>query len=153
MNLKKLREQISQKCNLIQEKLSDLFFKKYSCVLLVDDEELSNYFNKRLIESLEITNKVKYVSSGEDGLKFLKRIKNKHFPLLILIDTAMPVMDGFEFLELAIFCNFIKEDGVTIAFLTSDNCQNTEIIKEKGFENYTFLSKPLNKDKMRVFFN
>lgn len=154
MNLKKLRDEILRKNALIREELSDLspFFKKYSCILMVDDEEMINFFNEKTIESLQISNKIKHVSSGDQGLKFLKKIKSKHFPLLILIDTSMPVMDGFDFLELAIFCNFIT-DNVTIAFLTSDNCLNTELIKRKGFEDYIFIQKPLNKDNMRVFFN
>ncbi|SRR6266403_2400456 len=154
MNLKKLRDEILKKNALIQEELSDLspFFKKYSCILMVDDEEMINFFNKKTIESLQISNKIKHVSSGEKGLRFLKKVKLKHFPLLILIDASIHITDGFDFLELAIFCNFITDD-VTIAFLTSDNYKNTESVKTKGIKDYIFIQKPLNRDNMKVFFN
>jgi CheY-like chemotaxis protein len=153
MDIRKLRQEILYKSSLIREELSDLspYFKKFSSVLIVDDDDMINFFNKKTLETLQISKKVNYVSSGEEGLMFLKRLKSKNFPLLILVDTSMPVMDGFEFLELAMFCNFIT-DGVTIAFLTSENCQNTELIKKKGFESYIFIQKPLNKDSMKVFF-
>lgn len=154
-DINKLRSEILKKSANIREVLSDLniFFKKYATVLIVDHSEITNFFNKKLIESLNICSKVKSITDGEKGLEFLKKIKNKHFPLLILIDINLPVIDGFEFVELAIFCNFITENGITIVFITDiQSDTDIEILKSKGLINYPIIEKPLTKDKLKILF-
>ena len=78
---------------------------KLNCVLLVDDDEATNFINKMVVEHAGASNYIKVVLNGRDALKYLTNqdeFSNEEInpkPQLILIDINMPVMDGWEFLE------------------------------------------------------
>lgn len=75
--------------------------KRLNLILLVDDDETTNYLNKRLLNNLAIAERIEVATNGEEALKFLQtnHAAGNPNPELILLDIKMPVMDGFEFLE------------------------------------------------------
>mgnify|MGYP001352991831 CR=1 FL=1 len=80
--------------------------KKLNCILLIDDNPPTNYFNKRLINKLGMAEEVFAVENGRLGLDFLTNQGEYASngtkypkPALIILDINMPVMDGWEFLE------------------------------------------------------
>src|SRR5712671_2348381 len=70
-------------------------------ILLVDDDEVTNVHNKNLIEKSGLVEKVTVVGSGMDALSLLRMRSDSGGiqPELILLDTLMPVMDGWQFAE------------------------------------------------------
>jgi len=70
-------------------------------ILLVDDDEATNLFNKRVIENSGLAEKVTVALSGIEALGLLrtKFIPDGTMPELILLDALMPVMDGWKFAE------------------------------------------------------
>ena len=70
-------------------------------ILLVDDDEATNLFNKRVIENSGLAEKVTVALSGIEALSFLrtKFIAAGNEPELILLDAAMPEMDGWKFAD------------------------------------------------------
>lgn len=72
---------------------------KYSKVLLIDDNSIDNFVNKKLIEMTGFASVVEVYESAVEALKELKGKKTEQLPDVIFLDIMMPVMDGFAFLE------------------------------------------------------
>ena len=71
-------------------------------ILLVDDDEVTNFYVEHLIRKMSLARSVHVEMSGRDALDYLGRVqatKQESLPDLILLDINMPVMNGFEFLE------------------------------------------------------
>src|SRR3954471_11141997 len=64
-------------------------------VLLVDDEYISNFINKKLIENIDASIQAIEFNNPEEAFHKLPFIK----PDLIFLDINMPSMNGWDFLE------------------------------------------------------
>ncbi len=72
---------------------------RYNTVMLIDDNSLDNFINKKLIESNGFAEKVNTYQEATEALEFLKTCPRTEWPEVIFLDINMPVMDGFQFLE------------------------------------------------------
>ncbi|MBA9076687.1 MULTISPECIES: response regulator [Rufibacter] len=130
--------------------------KKLKGILLIDDDDTNNFLNNRLLSRMELTDRIKEFRNGKQAFDYLYNISQGHYdasapeyfkPSLILLDINMPVMDGFEFLELF---NRLNEDfrrDVVLALLTtSEHSQDTERASASGV---AYLTKPLTAEKVQ----
>jgi len=125
--------------------------EKVNCVLLVDDDEISNYLSERVIKKLEFSNKVKKSTNGEEALLYLAKhcctFDDIYFPELILLDNNMPEMTGIEFLESLKSMNISTNDRMKVVVLTATaNPKEEARLKELGISG--FLTKPLTEEKL-----
>lgn len=127
--------------------------KKLNCILLVDDDQPTNFIHKKILETAGCTETIKTAINGFDALKYLEKA-NKHeadypAPDLILLDINMPAMNGWEFLEKYEADEQISKDKVIVMLTTSPNPDDLQKAKEiktvAGFEN-----KPLTKTKIQM---
>jgi len=114
---------------------------KFRSVLLIDDNEIDNFVNKRLVQKCLGSKVVHTFTHAKDALEHLT--KTKDFPNLIILDIMMPEMDGFEFLDKFVLFDFEKRLNTKIIMLSS-----TESFRDLNKANsnklvYKFLSKPL----------
>ncbi len=74
---------------------------KFDCVLLIDDNDIDNFINERMITTNLFSNRVIVKNSGESALNYLRENAEmgKNLPQIIFLDLNMPVMDGFAFLS------------------------------------------------------
>jgi len=74
---------------------------KFRNVLLVDDNEIDNFINERIIASSAFCDQVIVKNSADGALNYLKEIgeNDEKIPDIIFLDLNMPVKDGFGFLE------------------------------------------------------
>ena len=63
-------------------------------LIIEDDHFFQNFYSNKLIEKGYL---VEVANNGQEGLEKIKSFS----PELILLDIIMPVMDGFQFLELS----------------------------------------------------
>jgi CheY-like chemotaxis protein len=124
------------------------------CILLVDDDDATNFFSKRLIESIGLKVNVHVTENGQEALDFLlkngKYQETNHLlPLFIFLDLNMPVMDGWEFLDA--FEKLNIKSKVIVMLTTSLN--QVDIEKSKTYTSiFRFIKKPLQKhDILEVF--
>jgi CheY-like chemotaxis protein len=121
---------------------------KLKCILLVDDDEVSNYLTEITIMDEGFAEKIEIAFNGEEGLKKLKALHKAGgvMPELILLDLKMPVMDGFEFLKH--FKKMDMENKPEIAILTSSlNPKDRARVSDSGTLGY--LNKPLSAAGLR----
>lgn len=126
---------------------------KLNCILLVDDDEPTNFLNQMVLEELNITEQIKVAQNGKEALTYLEstNIGNVNFPLpeLILLDINMPAMNGWEFLQQYAKLPANQKANVVIVMLTTslnpdDRAKADEISEVTGFE-----TKPLTADKIQ----
>lgn len=126
--------------------------QKLKCILLVDDDEATNFVHKILIRKFDCAEKVIAVHNGKEALDYLKNNINQ-MPELVLTDINMPAMSGWEFLE-----EFEKSDPeiknviVIVMLTTSLNPDDRERAKSikclRGYE-----SKPLTSYTLERIFS
>jgi CheY-like chemotaxis protein len=79
---------------------------KLKCVLLIDDDEITNFINKDLLSGMRVVEHIVICENGKEALDYLQKAyaepSDPEFiaPDLIFLDLNMPVLDGFEFLKL-----------------------------------------------------
>lgn len=64
-------------------------------VLLVDDDEVSNFISKQLLQEMHAARQVFSETEVSKALELVEREP----PDVVLLDINMPVSDGFEFLD------------------------------------------------------
>jgi CheY-like chemotaxis protein len=138
--------------------------KKLSGILLIDDDDTTNFLNKRLLDRMEITDHIRTFVNGKQAFDYLYNVSNKNYevesseyfqPELIFLDINMPVMDGFEMLDLyeRLDSEFRKRI-VMVVLTTSTHPQDTANSKKYNAE---YIIKPLTAEKvnrlLEVHFN
>lgn len=73
---------------------------KFDRVLLIDDNDIDNFINERMITTSHFSKTVVVKNSGESALQYLKDHSSNTavLPEVIFLDLNMPAMDGFGFL-------------------------------------------------------
>jgi CheY-like chemotaxis protein len=111
--------------------------------MLVDDNSLDNFINKKLLESNGFAEVVTTFLSPIEALTFLKKATPAELPEIIFLDIMMPEMDGFAFLD-----EFEKLPESThkackvIMLSTSDSFRDLNRANKNRFVK-KFLNKPL----------
>ena len=69
-------------------------------VLLVDDDNTTNFLNTFFVKQVDSSIEIHVVGNGQEAIDFLTlNGKANLMPCLLILDTNMPVMNGWEFLE------------------------------------------------------
>ncbi|MCF8253218.1 MAG: response regulator [Bacteroidia bacterium] len=105
-------------------------------VLLIDDDPINNYVNKRLITRLFSVVEIVEFLDAVSALEYLK----ENTPEIIFLDINMPEMDGWQFLEnYRTYTNRTKVVILTSSIDPSDRLRSEQFDFVEGF-----FVKPLN---------
>ena len=122
---------------------------KYNTALLIDDNELDNFINQKIIESNFFAQTVYINSNGISALELLKNLSvNQNFsksliPDIIFVDINMPFMDGFQLLEHILqFPEKIMKKCKLVVLTSSINPEDRIKISRLSSE-ILFINKPL----------
>ena len=130
--------------------------KKYHNVMLIDDNEIDNLINQKMIEAADICENI-FVHSGAKGaIEFLKNIEklakgplDLYLPEVIFLDIDMPLMDGFQFLdEFDRLSDVIKNNCKVVMLTSSLNPQDMNKAKKNKYV-LKYLNKPLTQDNLK----
>jgi CheY-like chemotaxis protein len=125
--------------------------KKLDCILLIDDDEPTNFLNKLTLEQSGCTRHVQIVQSGLEALEYLrgkKKFKGLPRPDLIFLDINMPAMDGWEFLDQYRELDPEQKADIIMIMLTTslnpdDALRRKDFPEIAGFENKPLLEHRL----------
>lgn len=131
--------------------------RKLRGVLLIDDDDTTNFLNQRLLDRMNVTENIRTFVNGKQAFDYLYSVSNDHYeesnknyfhPELIFLDINMPVMDGFEMLDLYERLDKNFRQGIVMAVLTtSTHPQDTANSKKYAAE---YLTKPLTSEKVNA---
>lgn len=126
--------------------------QKLNCILVIDDDEPTNFFTRMILEESGCAEHIITVQSGQEALEYLiKSEKGENgsacpSPDLIFLDINMPAMSGWEFLELYKGMNILNKIIVvmlTTSLFPEDKAKAETTPEISGFEN-----KPLTEEKI-----
>lgn len=134
---------------------------KLKNILLVDDDEMTNYINSDLIKECGITEHISYALNGKEALDYLIKAHrhpqedNYIIPELILLDINMPVMNGFQFLENYYYMLGDQKLPTIVTMLTTSLIKD-EVSQALSMENIVkgYIEKPLTRETvMEIYKN
>lgn len=127
--------------------------KTLNHVWLIDDNEIDNFINKKMILKFQFALSVKEFNSASSAELFLTNLltnktKNNEIPDLIFLDLNMPVCSGTDFIKKNENHLLMLNPGIGVVILTSSVNPNdkTDTCTFKTFRAYT--NKPLNEENL-----
>lgn len=124
--------------------------KKFKSVMLIDDNEIDNLINQKMLEASNIAETIFMHTGAKGALEFLKNIEkiSVGLPEIIFLDIDMPLMDGFQFLDEFDKLSDKIKNNVSIIMLTSSI--NPQDLSKARKSNYVkkYINKPLTQDSL-----
>ena len=124
-------------------------------IFLIDDDALVNFLNQEIIKDSHPDIKVRSFESATEALEVIKEMLNtsdSKLPQLILLDINMPVMDGWEFLDIFDQLPENKTKDCKIIMHTS-SIDPRDIEKAKTYKAVVdYMTKPLNLQSLSKIF-
>ena len=127
----------------------------YQSVLLIDDNDLDNFINQKVIESAYFAKDVYMNTSARSAIEFLENLMKTSvgeelLPDVLFVDINMPVMDGFQFVS------YFEEKLLSglkrvpeIVILTSSLSPTDEERSKNCGVKVHFLRKPLTVEMLK----
>jgi CheY-like chemotaxis protein len=119
-------------------------------ILCVDDDPITLMLCKKVIKKAEFSEEVLFANNGQEAIDLFQALADKNqineiseLPQLIFLDLNMPVMSGWEFLDL--FKNTISNKfSQTKVIILSSTIDPADYNKAKQYDIVShFLSKPI----------
>lgn len=126
--------------------------KKLRKILLIDDDEVTCYLNKLLLEKMAVADEVVSINDPWQALKFIlenyhkKQIPKEEGSDLIFLDINMPGMDGFAILEDMESLNTDRSKIFIVMLTSSISHEDRRKAASLGDQLQGYYVKPLHKE-------
>lgn len=120
-------------------------------ILVIEDDEVTNFLNKRVILGELPDAEVVIARSGNEALETIdEMLQNQQAQFdLVLVDGSMPIMDGWAFMDAIASANYKAMHHVPYYLLTSSLIDEDFMNAKRRPLITKFYSKPLNAPKLR----
>ncbi|WP_426485258.1 response regulator [Flavobacterium sp. 2] len=121
---------------------------KFETVMIIDDNLVDLYIISRMITKNNFAKNVLHYTEAQEAMKYLQENQDNisKLPQIIFVDIYMPLMSGFEFLEVydtlsTTLKNYCK------TYIISSTIDNNDIARSSGNKNVvSFHVKPITKE-------
>ncbi|WP_396182755.1 response regulator [Flavobacterium sp.] len=125
-------------------------------ILCVDDDPITLMLCKKVIVKAEFSEEIIFANNGQEAYDLYQSFVVKkdrdaifQFPQLIFLDLNMPVMNGWEFLDL-FKDNLLNEFSQTKVIILSSTIDPSDYQKAKQYQMVShFLSKPITVEMLQ----
>lgn len=120
-------------------------------IILIDDDLSVNYFHRRLVTILNLTDDIHTFFNGKQALEGIMTVNKASEPgknVLIFLDLNMPLMSGWEFLEEFEKLKHKLHINCSIHVISASL---NPMDREKAEQNpnvMSYISKPLSKENL-----
>ena len=116
---------------------------------IVDDDSIFQFITQKVIEKTKLVREIKVFPNGLEAIEFLKtaRANPQELPDVILLDLAMPVLGGWDFLEeyIALKPHLGKQ---IMIYIVSSSIDPADIQRARSISEVTdFIIKPVTREK------
>lgn len=127
-------------------------FMKVDHLLLVDDSDIDNLINKKVVENNQFARQIMVVKSVNAAIRYLLEIFSEDCPALpdmIFLDIRMPDQDGFDFLEkFRQLDSHIKSQCKIVMLTSSIDADDYRNAMENPYV-FGFINKPLTSNALQ----
>ncbi len=128
--------------------------QSYYAVMLIDDNEIDNLINQKMIEAASIAEHIYIHTGARSAIEFLRNLEKLDketknvMPEVIFLDIDMPLMDGFQFLdEFEKLSEETKKMCKVVMVTFSINLQ--DVYKSQRYSYVKkYMNKPLSQDNL-----
>ncbi|TRX02805.1 response regulator [Flavobacterium gawalongense] len=129
-------------------------------ILCVDDDPITLMLCKKVIIKASFSNEIITSQNGEEALDYFNKLKHtnseselKKHPQLIFLDLNMPVMGGWEFLDIFNTDDYSEFNTIKVVVLSS-TIDPEDLEKARSYPMVIdFLSKPITTSMLEYLKN
>ncbi|UZR94402.1 response regulator [Chondrinema litorale] len=124
---------------------------QFNTVLIIDDDEISNFVSHKLIEQSSFAKNIISYDCAQNALSYINEMVNNNIddlPDMILLDINMPVMDGWKFLEEYSGLMEGVNKKIALYMLSSSVYSKDFEVASKNKYVTGYIVKPLSREKL-----
>ena len=121
-------------------------------ILLIDDEDINLFILQNLLRLSKIDAEIVFFNTSRKGINHLQDLidRGEKFPDLILLDIEMPVMNGWDFLEMYKQFDKTYTYGCKVIIFTTSIVEQ-DMAKAKSYQEVEdFVNKPMTIEMLKT---
>lgn len=110
--------------------------------VIVDDDPVITFIHESIVVKSQLSSKPQVAFNGKEAMNLIENNIDKETVYLLLLDINMPVMNGWQFLELVKLSPYSQQ---IIVVLVTSSVDNADRKKAKQYEHVIdFIEKPMS---------
>lgn len=121
-------------------------------IAIVDDDDIFQFTTKIKLQKNKLAEEVLFFHDGGEMLEYIEESSIDDLPEIILLDINMPIVDGWDFINLFQKLDKSKQNKMQIYMLSSSiNPDDVRRAEESSYIN-DYITKPIRDKDLKIIF-